>query len=155
MNPEAAVAVRASQGDEQSQAPTPYCQRTGKPWEIGSACVAVSLAGGVATGVLSGLLGVGGGFVIVPLLTMVAGLSMRQAVASSLLIISMVSASGFFSYCYFNGSVDVWLLAKVAFGGVLGMLLGGRLINRIDSVLLQKVFAVMLILVLPVMWLKA
>ena len=64
-----------------------------------SRCFAVLVVAGLATGVLSGLFGVGGGFVIVPALVLVTGLDIHRAVATSLLVIALVSASGVASYC--------------------------------------------------------
>ena len=113
--------------------------------------VTASLAG-VLVGVTSGVLGVGGGFIIVPMLSLVAGIPMRRAVASSLLVISMVSASGFASYFYFNGAVDNVLLGYVSIGGVVGMLIGSRMVNLIDPIRLQQVFAVLLLLVVARLW---
>lgn len=53
---------------------------------------------GSATGLLSGLFGVGGGFLIVPALVLVASLPMRRAVATSLWVIAIISALGFASH---------------------------------------------------------
>jgi uncharacterized membrane protein YfcA len=61
-------------------------------------CISQMVLVGALTGVLSGLFGVGGGFVIVPALVLLTGVSMLQAVATSLVIISMVSFAGFTSF---------------------------------------------------------
>lgn len=113
--------------------------------------ITASLAG-VLVGVISGILGVGGGFIIVPMLALVAGIPMRRAVASSLLVISMVSASGFASYFYFNGTVNALLLGYVSIGGVVGMLIGSRMAKLIDPIRLQQVFAVLLVMVVARLW---
>ena len=63
-------------------------------------------------GILSGLFGVGGGFLIVPTLVFVAQVSMRQAVATSLLIITLISGAGFFSFAQHN-VLDWQLLSYV------------------------------------------
>ncbi len=55
-------------------------------------------ADGLAVGVITGLVGVGGGFLIVPALVLLGGLSMHQAVATSLVIIALKSYSGFYKY---------------------------------------------------------
>src|SRR5699024_10803919 len=58
-----------------------------------SRCAGVLGAAGTVTGVLSGLFGVGGGFVVVPALVLFSGMSIYRAVATSLLVIALVSAS--------------------------------------------------------------
>ncbi|MFP5431472.1 MAG: TSUP family transporter, partial [Gammaproteobacteria bacterium] len=58
-------------------------------------CMQRLLLAGAVTGLLSGLFGVGGGFVIVPMLVLISGLAMPQAVATSLAVIVLVSGSGF------------------------------------------------------------
>ena len=113
-----------------------------------------SMFAGALTGILSGLLGVGGGFVIVPILTLVVGLSMAQAVASSLLVISLVSVSGFLSHWWLHGGMPFDVLAWVSLGGILGMLLGGRLAAQVAGPVLQKTFAGLLLVMLAMMWLR-
>lgn len=110
-------------------------------------CVSGLVIGGAIVGVLSGLLGVGGGFLIVPLLLMLSAVSMTQAVSTSLLIIALISASGFISHLLMAKTVDWFLLAWVAVAGVLGMMLGQLFGRRFANALLQKIFAVSLLLV--------
>ena len=55
-------------------------------------------ADGLAVGIITGLVGVGGGFLIVPALVLLGGLTMHQAVATSLLVIALKSFSGFYKY---------------------------------------------------------
>lgn len=113
-----------------------------------------SLAGGVITGLLSGLLGVGGGFVIVPMLTLIVGLTMAQAITSSLLIISFVSGSGFVAHWWLHGAMDIGLLAWVAAGGSVGMVLGNLLGKRLAGPRLQQIFALMLLLTTASLWIE-
>jgi len=154
-SPDKAQVLRAGSGHSESVHPQAYCEKVDGQWRLGAPCVAVAGLGGIGAGVLSGLLGVGGGFVIVPLLTLVAGLTMQQAVASSLLVISLVSGSGFLSYCWFSGGLDYLVLLQVSIGGVVGMLLGGRFAERLAGPHLQQGFAGMLLLTLAAMWLAA
>jgi uncharacterized protein len=95
-------------------------------------------------GVLTGLVGIGGGFLVVPALVILAHLSMRQAVGTSLLVIAMNSASGFAGYV---GSVhvDAGLLAAFTAAAIGGALVGARLTIRIPPWALQRVFAVFLL----------
>jgi len=109
-------------------------------------CIAALTGCGLVVGLLSGLFGVGGGFLIVPALLFITQVSMRQAVATSMLIICVIGGTGFASFVSSSsGTVDWLLLAKVCVGGLLGML-GGRLIaDKIAGPQLQKVFALALI----------
>lgn len=101
----------------------------------------LSLTGSFA-GLLSGLLGVGGGFVIVPALQKVSNFDMKTTIATSLAVISLVSFSGLISYAlhyHLN-----WELTLV-FGAstILGMLIGKLLSSKISSRMTQRLFAVL------------
>jgi uncharacterized protein len=99
---------------------------------------------GVAVGVLTGLVGVGGGFLIVPALVLLAGLPMKQAVGTSLLVIALKSGSGFLGYV---GQVDVAWLFMALFSAVagVGILLGSRLVRHVPAAALRRAFALFLI----------
>ncbi|HEX4870529.1 MAG TPA: sulfite exporter TauE/SafE family protein [Moraxellaceae bacterium] len=99
---------------------------------------------GLATGVLSGLFGVGGGFVIVPALVLLAGLPMVQAVATSLAIIMAVAATGVVAQAVAHPLPAV--AAPVMAGGVGGMLLGTALAPRLAGPALQRLFVVAMLL---------
>ncbi len=93
-----------------------------------------ALAGGLGVGVMTGFFGVGGGFLIVPALTMLLGLSMRRAIATSLAIITLTGLAALASHLA-AGSEPDWGLTGVlagtaAAGAVLGSLLGRRLNQR-------------------------
>ncbi|MBU3070935.1 sulfite exporter TauE/SafE family protein [Aestuariicella sp. G3-2] len=95
---------------------------------------------GAGCGLLSGLFGVGGGFVIVPALTLLLGMSMQRAIATSLLVIAMISASGFvFQLSYQKTAVTPLLLCVV--GSVAGITLSTLLARHIPTEKLQKLFA--------------
>lgn len=103
------------------------------------------LVDGLAVGALTGLVGVGGGFLIVPALVLLGGLTMHLAVGTSLLIVAMKSASGFYKYLHLlpeQGYAihwDVVLLFSAL--GVLGSLFGGRLAASIPQLTLRRGFA--------------
>ena len=143
--------VRAG-GDAEGLLLRPQALLTNGYWP--SPILLKSLLGGVITGLLSGLLGVGGGFVIVPVLTMLVGLTIKQAVVSSLLIISCVSLSGFAAHWWLHQGIALTTLLLVAAGGVLGMYLGARLSDRVAGPGLQKTFSVLLLMMLPLLWLR-
>ncbi|GAA5316081.1 MAG: sulfite exporter TauE/SafE family protein [Candidatus Pelagadaptatus aseana] len=144
--------VRAKRWQQSEEIVEPYCRQQQGRWTLSSRCLLVATLGGATAGFLSGLLGVGGGFVVVPLLTLVAGLSMSQAVATSLFIITGISAVGFASHYWLVAPVDTELLLQVALGGILGMALGVRLGDRITGPVLQRSFAITLVVMLLVLW---
>lgn len=101
---------------------------------------ALALSGSV-TGLLSGLLGVGGGFVMVPALQRYTDLAMQSVLATSLAVIALVSVTGVASSAI-AGHMN-WAVALPFSAGALAGMLGGRLISsRIAGQLLQKGFAV-------------
>lgn len=104
---------------------------------------------GLGVGVLTGLVGVGGGFLIVPALVLLAGLPMRVAVGTSLLIIAAKSAAGFWKYTDVLADaglgVDWRLIAIFSAIGIAGSLAGNALSHRIPQAALKRGFAVFLV----------
>jgi len=96
---------------------------------------------GLATGFLSGMFGVGGGFVIVPALVLFSGMSIHRAVATSLLVIVLISISGVASHFANGRGISLEVTGLFVLGGVLGMFFGGSLGKRLPASVLQKVFA--------------
>lgn len=104
------------------------------------------LSVGAVVGLLSGFLGVGGGFLIVPALVLFAGLETKTAVGTSLAIIALNSAAGLLGqvrYAEFEWSFTLALATST----LLGMLMGLLVSERISEVTLRKGFAVVLLLV--------
>ncbi len=110
---------------------------------------------GFATGTLAGVVGVGGGFLIVPALVLLFGLPMQRAVGTSLMIIVMQSASGFYKYLDIIEQQQLaldWRVIGVFIGvGLLGFATGGTLGRKVDDALLKKLFASLLTLIGGVM----
>lgn len=104
--------------------------------------LAVVLAIGAATGTLTGLLGVGGGFLIVPALVLTLRFHVREAVGTSLLVIVLNCAASALAN-ELAGQVSVrWdLVAVFTAAGVVGAVAGGRLAHRLSSLTLRRVFA--------------
>jgi uncharacterized membrane protein YfcA len=101
---------------------------------------------GSCVGILTGLVGVGGGFLIVPALVLLAGLPMKQAIGTSLLVIAMNSFAGFTGYL---GRATVDWTGMAAFTGVaiVGVLIGTRLAALVPQARLKRIFAVFLVVV--------
>lgn len=99
---------------------------------------------GLLVGVLSGLMGVGGGFLIVPALLWFSSLTMLAATATSMAVIALVSGSGFLIYIS-SASPPVGLLAGLFSGGAIGVLLGNRLAYKLGGPTLQRIFALVLL----------
>ncbi|MBT8072204.1 MAG: sulfite exporter TauE/SafE family protein, partial [Xanthomonadales bacterium] len=104
---------------------------------------------GLLVGILTGLVGVGGGFLIVPALVLLGGLTMHRAVATSLVIIALKSFTGFWKYLDVLDqqglSLDWNIIAIVTALGVVGSLIGSRIAGRVDQRKLRKVFGIFLI----------
>ncbi|MCK9238630.1 MAG: sulfite exporter TauE/SafE family protein [Thiopseudomonas sp.] len=99
---------------------------------------------GLWVGVLSGLMGVGGGFLIVPALLWFSPLSMLAATATSMAVIALVSGAGFLMYIQ-SAQPSLPLLSGIALGGAVGVLLGNKLATRLGGPTLQRIFAIMLL----------
>jgi uncharacterized membrane protein YfcA len=102
------------------------------------------LAIGVGGGVLSGLLGVGGGIVMVPLLVLWAGYAQREAHAISLGAIIPISIAGIATYGV-AGEVRWWYALGLAAGSIVGARIGAGFLARIDERLLKVVFGTFLL----------
>lgn len=105
---------------------------------------------GLAVGVLTGVVGVGGGFLIVPALVILGGLSMHLAVGTSLAIIALKSISGFVKYLDVMEAAGLaihWDLVLVFSGiGIVGSFVGGRVGAYVPQARLKRGFAVFLVL---------
>ncbi len=106
---------------------------------------------GLLVGMLTGLVGVGGGFAIVPALVLLGGFALHEAVGTSLAIIALNCAVGFFRYHQIledNGIALDWaVLSAVAAAGVAGSLLGRKIGGRLPDRQLRRGFALMLLLI--------
>jgi uncharacterized protein len=96
---------------------------------------------GAVVGVLTGLVGAGGGFLIIPALVMLSKLPMKQAVGTSLLIIAAKSLIGFTGDVMENAdNMDWTLLSVVTALAVVGIFVGNQLSKKIDGAALKKGF---------------
>jgi uncharacterized membrane protein YfcA len=98
----------------------------------------------LGVGLLTGVVGIGGGFLVVPALVLLAGVPMRQAVGTSLVVIAMNSASGFVGYLG-TVSIDWAFLAGFTALAVVGMLVGIAASRKVPQAALRRGFAAFLI----------
>jgi uncharacterized membrane protein YfcA len=101
---------------------------------------------GLAGGLFSGLLGVGGGVVMVPLLVLWGGFGQREAHAVSLGAIIPISAAGVLTFGA-AGEIQVWEALALAAGAIAGAQVGARLLARVDERKLKLAFGVFMLIV--------
>lgn len=124
------------------------CQRDadGK-LRLTSRCVRLMGLVGLMTGVLSGMFGVGGGFVIVPALVICSGMAIHRAVGTSLFVIVLISISGVASQITAGSELPLEITLQFMAGGFAGMWLGGIVAKRLQGRTLQKTFSIAVVLV--------
>jgi uncharacterized membrane protein YfcA len=108
------------------------------------------VADGLAVGALTGFVGVGGGFLIVPALVLLGGLTIQRAIATSLVVIAMKSAAGFWKYLSVLAATGLaldWTVIGVfvAVGGI-GSMVGNLIANRLPQAALKRGFSAFLLL---------
>lgn len=111
------------------------------PGNFGTECYIRLGLGGTVAGLLSGLFGVGGGFIIVPVLLFVTGTTIHRAVATSLLVIFLISISGVTAHVLHGQLFPMPLSLLFIGGGLVGMIFGGWLRSRLSVSLMKKIFA--------------
>ena len=100
----------------------------------------IVLASGAGVGLLTGVLGVGGGFLIVPALVMLVGLPMQAAVGTSLIVIAMNSLAGLAGHLS-TEPFNIVLTLVFTLAGLAGTFAGAQLSKRLPAQKLQKAFA--------------
>ena len=95
---------------------------------------------GLIVGALTGLVGAGGGFLIVPALVLFAGLPMKEAIGTSLLIITIKSLIGFIGDTLVTSGMDYTFLLKFTAFAIIGIMVGSNLTKVIDNQKLKPAF---------------
>ena len=114
--------------------------------------ILIFLAIGVAAGILSGLFGIGGGIVIVPMLIFFTRFAPAMATGTSLgALLLPVGALGAWQY-YQRGSIDIRASLLIGLGLFVGAYFGARLGLSLDPVVLKRAFAIFLVLVAIRLW---
>jgi uncharacterized membrane protein YfcA len=102
---------------------------------------------GVVAGILSGLVGIGGGIIIVPALVVLFGLSQHQAQGTTLaVLVPPVGILAAWAY-YKQGFVDIRIAAFIALGFLFGSIFGAKLAINLSNAVLEKIFGVALLLI--------
>ena len=115
---------------------------SGRPGGVGG--VARFIALGFAAGVLSGLLGVGGGVILVPILVLGFHFAQKRAQATSLFAIVFIAVSGAFSYVL-EGQVLIVPALAIAAGGIAGTFIGAEIVHRMSENQVRIIFAAVMI----------
>jgi uncharacterized protein len=132
----AATWQRASGGDpehEPASCPPTALRRTTLP--------------GLGVGALTGFFGVGGGFLIVPVLTIWLGVGFRRAVGTSLVVITLTAAAALASHLLAGGALDVPITATLATATATGALAGTAVAGRLPQHTLGQAFALLVLAV--------
>jgi uncharacterized membrane protein YfcA len=106
--------------------------------------VPLAMTASLAAGALSGLLGVGGGIIKVPVLNSFCGVPIRAAAATSAFMIGVTAAASSFVY-FGRGDVLLQVTALVALGSLPGSLFGARLSHKVDTRLLKVLMGLILL----------
>lgn len=99
---------------------------------------------GFVVGLVTGMVGAGGGFLVVPALTLMAGLPMSSAIGTSLMVIAMKCLAGYIGHAS-HVAIDVKLTLIVSASAVLGSFLGGYLTEFLAPSVLRKSFAILVL----------
>jgi uncharacterized membrane protein YfcA len=111
---------------------------------LGAKELSLAAAAGLGVGIFTGLVGIGGGFMIVPALVVFLKLPMREAAGTSLCVIALNAAAGMAGYA--GHVVYPWpLLGAFTAAAVAGIVVGTRLAHRVPASLLRRVFAVLVL----------
>lgn len=132
--------------DEEDAGPTCRRDPEGK-LRLTSQCAVLLGLVGLGAGVLSGLFGVGGGFIIVPALVMFSGMHMQRAIGTSLFVITLISASGTASHLLAGKDLSLATAGVFAAGSTAGLFAGSWLAQRLAGPTLQRVFAAAIVVV--------
>lgn len=114
---------------------------------VTSRCARLLGLSGAVVGLLTGLFGIGGGFIIVPALVLLAHMDVKNAVGTSLLVMTLVSCSAVIGLLIEGDPVPVEIGVLFLTGSLSGMAVGTWIARRIRGPRLQQAFAVAILLV--------
>ena len=134
-----------------------YCQMNPDTGRLHWTPKTVVILGGVGalTGFLTGLLGVGGGFVLVPVLRKTTDISIHSIVATSLMVIALVGSGGIISNLVQGHSFPLTIALPFIIACIIGMFSGRQLIHYFTAQSVQRIFATFVIIVAMMMFYKS
>ena len=100
---------------------------------------------GFAVGVMSAMMGVGGGFIMIPAMVYILGMPTSIVVGTSLFQIIFVTANATFFQSYINYNVDIVLSALMIFGGVIGAQIGVIFGSKLKAEYLRGILAILVL----------
>jgi uncharacterized membrane protein YfcA len=130
-----------------------YDKNLGKVVTYKVSQIPAGLGAGFFAGVLSSLLGIGGGIIKVPVIHLVMGLPMKAAIATSAFMIAITAAAGALLY-HHNGYIYPFIVAPLVIGAVIGARVGVELTQRAGGIVLRRIFGAFLFLIAVLMFLK-
>lgn len=101
---------------------------------------------GTTFGLMMGIMGIGGGFLVVPILVLFLGFPIKNAISTSLFIVTLNAFVGFFSDKQILLYSDYSMLFKILLISIIGMFIGQQVIKKSDAAIVQKAFGIILIL---------
>lgn len=110
-----------------------------------SRCAVLLLVVGILSGILSGLFGIGGGFIIVPALILFSSMPIRSAVGTSLLVIALVSVSGVATQLQVGTALPMEMALPFVVGSLSGLVLASTVSHRLTGPTLQRGFAMVIV----------
>ena len=102
---------------------------------------------GFFVGLLSAMMGVGGGFIMIPAMVYILGMSTNVVVGTSLFQIIFVTANSTFFQSYLNQTVDIVLAALMIIGGVIGAQIGASIGTKLKAEYLRGILAIIVLIV--------
>jgi len=127
---------------------------TGQTVNYGVRKLGIGMGISFVAGNVSGLLGIGGGIIKVPMMSLLMGVPLRASIATSNFMIGITAAASAFIY-FARGSIDPRIAIPAAFGILVGARAGTHIAARIQSARLQQVFQLLLLVFAVQMFIKA
>ncbi|WP_290996698.1 sulfite exporter TauE/SafE family protein [Gordonibacter sp.] len=135
----------AAANEDAELAPTPIAADTGKSFpKLTRNQLLIGAAIGLGAGLASGYVGVGGGFIMVPLMLSLVGISMKQASGTSLIAVMLLAIPGVIEQGIL-GNINYMAGIAVAIGSIPGAILGARLVRIVPERMLRFIFGGFLI----------
>ena len=126
----------------------PTCRRDPEgSLRLTSQCAMLLGVVGLSAGILTGMFGVGGGFIIVPALVSFACMEMQRAIGTSLLIVTLVSLSGTTSHLLAGKKLSLQTAGLFISGSLVGLFFGSWLAQRMAGPMLQRLFSLSIVFV--------